>query len=239
MSGLRKAGTPLEEVVWERVGAATGLLFVALFLVALGLDVRDFPDPGIAGPGLIATYVETQRPRMGLVAVLLALSWTAFLWFLGSLRTALARVEASTRLTSVAYGAGLLAAGLFFAFTGLQLEILFADFTTFQKSAITSRWTLFDAAGGLFGITSFPRAVFLGAASLVILRHGGLPRWLGWLGVAGALLNLAGGFDYLSPPRVSFSLHPLADLMTFLLWTLLVSGLLVSRPSHVVLPQMH
>ena len=58
----------------------------------------------------------------------------------------------------------------------------------------------------------------LGANSLVILRYGGLPRWLGWLGLAGAMVNLVGGFDYLAASNVSYTGHPLADLMVFLIW---------------------
>jgi hypothetical protein len=218
-------------MVRERIGAATGLLFVALFGIAFAIESKDFPDPGLVPPSLIVSYVEEYLSRLGQAAILYALAWSSFLWFLGSLRASLAKVEATARLTSVAFGAGLLVAGLFFAFAGLQLEILFSDFTTRQDIAVTSRWVLYDAVGGLFGITAFPRGVLLGAASLIILRHGGFPRWLGWLGLAVALLNLAGGFDSFALPGVSFSLHPLADLIGFLLWVALASALLAMRPS--------
>ena len=212
---------------WERIGASTGLLFFAFFLAAFGLELADFPDPGLVRADEIVAFVEAHRTRLGLVAVTYALSGMAFLWFLGSLRTALAKGEATQRLSSIAFGAGILTAGLLLAFSGLQLEIVFADFTTLQEPAVVGRWVLFDASGGLLGITPFPRAVFLGSASLVILRYGGFPLWLGWFGLVGAIVNLMGGFDLLATPSISFTGHPLADLFLFLIWVMLASVILV------------
>jgi hypothetical protein len=214
-------------MAWERIGAAAGLVFVFLFLVAFGLELSDFPDPGLVTAEEIVVFVEANKLRLGLVAVLFALSWTAFLWFMGSPRSTLTKVEETQRLSSVAFGGGVVIAGLSLALLGLQLEVVMADFTVVEETAVVSRWVLFDASGGLLGITPFPRAVLLGAASLVVLRFGGLPRWLGWLGLAGAIVNLVGGFDYLAPSNVSYTGHPLADLMIFLIWVLLASSILV------------
>lgn len=213
--------------VWERIGATSGMLFVVLFLMAFGWELHDFPDAGLVAADEIVAFVEAHRSRFGLVAVVYASSWTAFLWFMGSLRSALAKVEATQRLSSIASGSGFVVAGLFLALLGLQMEIVFADFTTVEEAAVVGRWVLFDATAGLFGITPFPRAVFLGSASLVILRSGGFPRWLGWFGVVAAIVNLVGGFDYLAPPNISFTGHSLADLMVFVIWVLLASGSLV------------
>jgi hypothetical protein len=230
----------VDNTTWDRIGASSGLLFFALFAVAFGLELADFPDPGLVAPEGIVAFVGAHRTRLGLVAVTYALSAMVFLWFLGSLRSALARVETTQGLSSIAFGGGLLTAGLLLAFSGLQLEIVFADFTTVQEPAVVSRWVLFDASGGLLAITPFPRAVFLGSASLVIVRNRGIPRWLGWFGLVGAIINLIGGFDLLAPPDVSLTGHPLADLIVFLIWVLLASGILVwlspfSRPSgHTV-----
>jgi hypothetical protein len=214
-------------MTWERIGAASGLVFFVLFLLAFGLELSDFPDPGLVTAEEIVVFVEANQPRLGLVAILFAVSWSAFLWFMGSLRSTLTKVEPTQRLSSVAFGAGVVIAGLSLALAGLQLEVVMADFTVVEETAVVSRWVLFDASGGLLGITPFPRAVLLGAASLVILRYGGLPRWLGWLGLAGAIVNLVGGFDYLAPSNASYTGHPLADLMVFLIWVLLASGILV------------
>jgi hypothetical protein len=221
---------------WERIGASTGLFFFAFFLAAFGLELADFPDPGLVAAEEIVAFVDADRTRLGLVSVTYALSGMLFLWFLGSLRTALAKVEATQRLSSISFGGGILTAGLILAFSGLQLEIVFADFTTLEEQAVVGRWVLFDASGGLLGITPFPRAVFLGSASLVILRCGGFPRWLGWFGVVGAMVNLIGGVDFLAPPNFSLTGHPLADLVLFLIWVLLTSVILVWFPPQLRSP---
>ena len=218
-------------MVWERTGAATGIVFVVLFLIAFALDLHDFPDPGLVRADEIVMFIEAHRSRLGLVAILYAVSWTAFLWFMGSLRSGLAVVEPSRRLSSIAFGAGIVIVALSLVMSGLRAEIVLADFTTEVDAAVTARWTLYDASGGLFAITPFPRAVILGSASLAILRFGGLPRWLGWVGLVSALVNLTGGFDYLAPANVSYTGHPLADLISFVLWVLLASGALVWSPS--------
>ena len=228
-------------MAWERIGAATGIVFVVLFLLAFGLELHDFPDPGLVGADEIVMFIEANQSRLGLVTILYAVSWTAFLWFMGSLRSRLATVEPSQRLSSVAFGAGILIAALSLVMSGLRAEIVLADFTTAVDAAVTGRWALYDASGGLLGITPFPRAVILGSASLVVLRFGGLPRWLGWLGVVSALVNLAGGFDYLAPSDVTYTGHPLADLFSFLVWVLLASGTLVwsASPASPTAPRVH
>ena len=220
----------MESKLWERVGAATGLLFVALFLTAFGVEIKNFPESGAASAEEIAAFVEEHRFRIGLATVTYALGWTAFLWFIGSLRAALSRAESSQRLAFVGFGGGLLTAGLFLAGTALQSEIIFADLATKDEVTLLSQWAIFDASGGFFAITPFLRAVFVGAASLVAIRHGGLPRWLGWAGLLAAMANFVGGFDFLAPPGGSFTGHPLIDLFAFLAWVLLASGILFFRP---------
>jgi len=220
----------LDSRAWERIGASSGLLFFGLFLVAFGLEAKDFPDPGVVAADEIAAFVNAHRTRLGWVAVTYALSGIALLWFLGSLRTALVTLD--QRLSSIAFGGGILTAGLLLAFSGIQLEIVFADFTAVEGPVASARWVLYDASGGLLGITPFPRAVFLSAASLVILRWRGFPRWLGWFGLVGATVNLVGGFDLLAPPNVSVTGHSLADLVLFLLWVFLASVILVWFPPH-------
>jgi hypothetical protein len=217
-------------MIWERMGAATGIFFVVLFMVAFGLDLHDFPDPGLVGADEIVRFIEANQSRLGLVAILYAVSWTAFLWFMGSLRSRLTAVEPNRRLSSVAFAAGIVTAALSLVMAGLRAEIVLADFTTAVDAAVTGRWALYDASGGLLGITPFPRAVILGSASLVVLRFGGLPRWLAWLGVVSAIVNLVGGFDYLAPTDVTYTVHPLADLFSFVLWVLLASASLVWSP---------
>jgi hypothetical protein len=89
---------------------------------------------------------------------------------------------------------------------------------------------LFDASGGLFGVTPIPRAAFVGALSLVALRDGGLRRRLGYFGLLVAAINVLGGIDYVIPADLSLTGHPLLDLFAFLAWVLATSVVLFVEP---------
>jgi hypothetical protein len=99
---------------YARYGAASGLVFVVLFLVGfLGFVVPDAPDADAAGASWQSFFSDHQnRIQFGIFLVGLGLFF--YIWFLGSLRSALAAAEGGTgRLSSVAYGGGLVAAAFF------------------------------------------------------------------------------------------------------------------------------
>lgn len=94
---------------YAKWGAATGFLAVVLFLVGfLGFiapGVPDFDSPGSAW----VSYFSEHQSRIQFGVVLIGIALLAFLWFLGSVRSALARAEGGEgRLTSIAFGAGLI-----------------------------------------------------------------------------------------------------------------------------------
>ena len=60
--------------------------------------------------------------------------------------------------------------------------------------------------------------MFVGASSIVALRGGALPRWLGWLGVVIAITLL---FSFLFLP-----------LLVFLAWVVIVSVVQVTQPQR-------
>jgi hypothetical protein len=222
----------VERWAWDTIGAAAGVLFVALFLIGFGFEVKDFPEAGLASAEQIRGFVEHNRFRIGVSTAAYALAWTSFVWFVACMRAVLSRNEDRSGLSSVAFGSGLLTAGLFLAGTALQSEVIFSDWATGDEVTTLSQWALYDASGGLFGITPFPRALFIGAAAVAVIREGGLPRWLGWAGVLAAFANLVGGFDYLAASGRSLTGHPLIDLFAFLVWVLLASGSLFLRPGR-------
>lgn len=206
-----------------------GVVFVLLFLVAFGLDAKDFPAAGVASAEEVLAFVEANHFRIGVSAFINVLSWMAFVWFLGSARAALARAEEGGRLSSISFAAGILIAGLSLAGTALSSEVIFADWAAHDEATIVSQWAIYDAGGGFFGMTPLIRAVFVGAASLVALRYGALPRWLGWVGLVTVFANGLGGLDYFLTEDRSLTGHPLVDLLAFLGWVSLTSGYLTIR----------
>jgi len=213
---------------WRRIGAISGFLFVALFLTAFfGLQDLDFPPAGSASAEDIRSFFERERPRMAFATLSYTAGWTAFLWFIGSIRSPGSVPDGVRRLEWVATCAGVIVAGLALAGVALQSEIVLADPTT-DATTLASQLAIFDASGGLFGITPFLRAVFVGALSIVVLREGGSMRWVGWFGLLVAAINVLGGVDYVIPADWSLTGDALLDLIAFLAWILAASlGLLV------------
>ena len=221
----------MSSTAWERVGAFSGVLFVVLYSTAFfGLQDLDFPPAGSVSAEQIRSFIDNERLRIALATISYTAGWAAFLWFIASIRSPGTVSDGVRRLEWVAAGAGILVAGLSLAGVGLQAEIVLADPTT-NEATILSQWALFDASGGLSGVTPFFRAIFVGAISLVAIREGGWWRWLGWFGMGVMAANILGGIDFVIPANWSLTGHPLFDLLAFLAWILLASVvLLIKRP---------
>lgn len=214
---------------WHRVGAVSGFLFVALYLTAFfGLQDLNFPPAGSASAAQIRSFIEGGQLRTALATVSYTAAWAAFLWFIGSIRSPGSAPDSVRRLEFVAASAGVLVAGLSLAGIGLQAEIMLSDPTT-DEATLVSQWALFDASGGLSGVTPVIRAVFAGALSVVFMREGGMWRWAGWLGVGVAAVNVLGGIDFVIPADWSLTGHPLLDLLAFMGWILVASVVLLVK----------
>jgi hypothetical protein len=208
---------------WQLTGAASGLLFVVLYLTAFGVVQNpDYPPAGSGPPDQFLAFAEAERGRMALATVMYVTAWGAFLFFMGGIRSPRSAPDSIHRLEAVGTGAGLLVVGLSLAGTGLQAEILLADPTT-DPATLLSQWALFDASGGLLGITPLLRAVFVGTLAVVALRSGGIVRWVGWFGIVVAALNALGAVDYVNTASWSLTGHPLLDLYAFLAWVAMAS----------------
>lgn len=95
---------------FARYGALTGLIATILIVGAFAaLVLPDAPDPSAAGSSW-TTYFTDHRTRIQFGVVIAGVGLLFFIWFLGSLRTALARAEGGDgRLASVAFGGGIIA----------------------------------------------------------------------------------------------------------------------------------
>lgn len=221
---------------WSRAAAISGFAFVGLFFVAFfWLQDLDFPPAGSASAEEIGAFFERERARMAFAAVTYAAAWTAFLVFIAGIRSPGTAPDGIRRLETVATTAGVLVAGLALAEAGLQSEVMLADRTT-DPATLVSQLTLFDASSGLFGITPVPRAAFVGALSIVALRQPAAPRWLGYLGLLVAAINILGGIDFVIPAEWSLTGHPLLDLFAFLGWILAASVVLALRERWLPAP---
>ena len=208
---------------WERLGAATGIVFVFLTLLALFIGGQ----PG-AAPDVVQYFVD-NRGRLLVQTFLAGLASIFFLWFLGSVWSYLRAAEGgSGQLSAVAFAGGILT--MVFLMFSLTVTYALADRLAELSPPDTSRafYALVIEASDL---VFFPVVAFTGASALVILRTKSLPRWLGWLGAVVAVLSLSRGTAFFveSGPFSSAGVLEIVAVMAFILWILLTSILLVRR----------
>lgn len=172
----------MSESRWERWGAATGALSVVLFIAGFA-SIPTPPDVD-APIETIAAYFAAEQDgiRLGLVLITAALFF--FIWFLGSLRSALRAAEGgSGRVSTIAFGGGLVSAGALFLLIDLLAAAAFRPAETSPEvTAALNDAAIVSGAPALAGLTAL-----FAATALVMLRTGAFPRWLGWLNALAAL----------------------------------------------------
>jgi Domain of unknown function (DUF4386) len=168
---------------WERLGAASG--FAALLAGAAAVVFERGPVNANDPPATIAAYFADNQAALRAQGLLFLVGGGIFLWFLGSLRSFLARAEGGTgRLATVALAAGVASTVVTVVALTFQVGLAAASGGTGQPALVAVMDALFTAA-------NVPLAVMLVAVALVSLRTGALPAWLGWLSVAAAAAQLA------------------------------------------------
>jgi hypothetical protein len=208
---------------WERLGAATGIVFVVLTVLALFIGGQ----PG-AAPDMVQYFVD-NRGRLLVQTFLAGLASIFFLWFLGSVWSYLRAAEGGTgRLSAVAFAGGILTMGLLMF--SLVVSYALADRMAELAPPDTSR-SFHALVATASDLVFSPVVAFTGASALVILRTKALPGWLGWLGIVVAVLSLSRGTAFFveSGPFSSAGVLESVAIMAFLLWLLLMSILLVRR----------
>ena len=172
---------------WERLAPLTGVAFLLLLVAGLlvgGTDTPDFVGP----PEEIAQYYEEDEGKILAGGVLTNLAAFAFLWFLGSLRSALARAEGGNgRLSAVAFAGGVAGATLLIASNAVMMlaALRVQEQDRIDPQVATVYYDLNTAFFGMAAPTAF--AVLMAATALVAIRTGALPVALGWLAALMAL----------------------------------------------------
>lgn len=172
------------------IGPLSGILFVVLVIAAFAVG-GETPDVDDSAKKVVSFYVDnSDEQQFG--SALLAMACVALLFFLGSLRQTLgaAAGDEGGLSTVVVIGGVMIAVGAsVFAGIGFTLgdaaDDLPAD-ATMALNALNS---------DLFFPIAVGTAVFNLGLALAILRHGGLPRLLGWVAlVVGIVALTPGGF---------------------------------------------
>ncbi len=203
----------MTRISWERLAALAGVAFVVLYAAAFGLGI----EVGASDREILDHYADSGNRAKEVVAFfLIAAAALAFVVFAGSLRSLIARVEQeSAMLAALTWAGGTACAVLVLAGNAVSRATAFTAMSDdFQLDPNTRR--LIEDIGFLLFVSGALAAILLVVAvSLAAIRHGLLPRWLGWAGFpAAALLPLAIGF---------------IGFLVLALWILAVSAALALR----------
>jgi hypothetical protein len=198
-----------------------GLFFADV--IAPGYPALDDPSTEVG-----RYFVENDQEVRAL-AFFHVLAAVALVFFAAYVRTFMRGVEPTAEgLPTLAFASGVIAA------TFLLLSALF--FRTLAEPAVAGD----DAAQHAVLVLSYlaggpaitvPLAVLIGACSLMALRRGALPGWIGWFGAAGAAACLVSAAMLLGPAKNTaplFSVLLLAAGLGFL-WIVVASVAMVMR----------
>jgi len=202
-------------ISWERLAALAGLAFVVLYVLAFTLGI----EVGESDREILEHYGDSgERAKEVVAFFLIAAAALAFVIFASALRSLITRAEREpATLAALAWAGGTACAVLVLAGNAVSRATAFAAMSDdFELDPNTRR--LVEDAGFLFFVSGALAAILLVVAvSVAALRHGVLPRWLGWAGfVVAALLPLAVAF---------------IGFLVFLAWVLAVSAALALRRS--------
>lgn len=170
---------------WDRIGPLSGIIFAVLFPISISLGGGANPDPEDPAADIARHFTDKQSEvEIGVYAGLLA---TFFLfWFLAYLYSHLRQAEGEGGwLASAAYGGGLVAGALLLVLGSIQLAgTVLSDYGSDPGVAKTLAALQWD----YIIVLAPPLAALVGGTTVIALRFGALPQWLGWVGVPFTLL---------------------------------------------------
>ncbi len=186
-----------QQSTWERLAPLTGVIFVAIVVAVFAIG-GSTPGDHETAQEVQAFYGQHHDKHMAL-AFIMALSIPFLLFFISILRYELRRAGGTGQTANAAFAGGVLAAAGFgiLAFVHYALADAAdsaATIGTAQTLNVLDNTDFIPVAAGV--------GVLVLGAGLSTVRHGGLPKWLGWVGVvigvvaftpAGFFAFLAGG----------------------------------------------
>jgi hypothetical protein len=163
---------------WERFAPLTGVVFFILIAITLALS-NDTPDTDSSTADTVS-YWSAHDSRLIASAIIGTFAVIFLIWFGGSLRSALMRAEGGEgRLSTLAF-AGILVIGITGGI-GSSLTFVVADTVNDVPAEATQALSVLSEDFFLPFLAGI--ALFMFATGICVLRHGGLPRWLGWAAI--------------------------------------------------------
>jgi Domain of unknown function (DUF4386) len=169
----------------ERVGGVAAILGIVLLVVAniqLGTPPKS-EDPATK----TAMFLADKRSQVLLYVALFAIAYILLVTFGAALRQLLRRSGDPSALPDLVLGSTLWIVAVGFA------SLLGVGAAAYRSPAVTAgtAQVLSDVTSIGFAVLGAPFAVLFASASISAMNTRALPRWVGWLGLLTAVLNVA------------------------------------------------
>jgi hypothetical protein len=198
----------------RRLAPLTGIGFVVLFVIGTIVSMSDSPDFADTEAAMAEFYLDNDSSILA-GTLIIGVSVPFYIWFLGNLRSAIARAEGgSTRLASTAFGSGVASLALLVA--GALITAMGALRVDEQGEISPAAAAVYYDIGQVIGFTGVALAFagLLAATAIASLRYKAiLPAWLAYLSIVLAIIDLILPINWIGT-------------MVGLLWILVVSVLL-------------
>jgi succinate dehydrogenase/fumarate reductase cytochrome b subunit len=201
---------------WERFAPLTGVAAIVLFIVGVIVEESGASRPDDDNPAAVLEWFQDKADTLVVTTIMFGVAAVLLIWFFGSLRAALVEAEGGTaRLSSIAFGSGLLAA------LGVLMAVAPTAQGAFSKDDLSPQTaqSLVLLSDSAFGVTEFALVPMFVAVGLLTLKTRVLPIWLGWVSFAIAILLLILPIGWAGV------------VWAFPLWTIVVSIILFRRGS--------
>lgn len=206
---------------WEQIAASGGIMFIVLQFSAQGLIQVGGSEPAFNAPaGEILSFFENRDQLLfNIGGFMSSISFIAMIWFLGAMWARLRRYEESPGWMSLAaVASALVGLAVSSATTGWPMAVFRIEEGLEPQLA---RYMFDDGNFGFATLWVF-LAGFLLTASIVALRDGALPRWLGWYALVTSVALLVGRAFWDGPSGLVFIPYVL-----FSLWLIITSIYLI------------
>jgi MFS family permease len=168
---------------WERFAPLTGVAFVVIVFAAfaIGGSTPDAHDSAAK----VSEFYSNHRDKHMALSFILAIGAAFLPFFASTLRRTLDWSGGTGRLANAAFAGGVLATVGFWLLATVHLAL--ADSAGKTPAQVTQTLNVLD--GNDYIPVGLGMAVLLLASGLSIVRHGALPRWLGWVAVVLGILS--------------------------------------------------
>jgi hypothetical protein len=171
---------------WERWATLSGVFAVVFWI--LGVILISSKAKGDKGPEALASYHQHSDGIL-VGGLLWSIGVLLFIWFLASLRSHFLAAEGQPgRLSTLAFGGGIAAAVI------AMLIPVADEVGALNKNDIDASGAavLHHFSDAFFVATEYMLPVFFFSSAILALRHGALPKWLGWFSVLIGIVLLIG-----------------------------------------------